>query len=154
MMEYKGYTAQVEFDAEAGLLHGRVINTRDVITFQGTSVAEVRSAFADSVEDYLAFCASRNEEPEKPFSGKFLLRMEPDLHRAITSRAASDGLSINVWVVSRLREFVTRPALPARWGVSVHPDLATVRVMEAPHVRYETGSQAGSTIVEADTYDA
>ena len=70
MMEYKGYLGQVEFDDEAGTFHGEVINTRDVITFQGKSVAELKKAFQDSVDDYLAFCAARGEEPDKPSSGK------------------------------------------------------------------------------------
>lgn len=59
MMEYKNYFGRVEFDDEAGIFHGEVVNTRDVITFQGKSVKELREAFHDSVEDYLAFCAER-----------------------------------------------------------------------------------------------
>jgi predicted HicB family RNase H-like nuclease len=63
MMEYKGYLGKVEFDDQAALFHGEVISTRDVITFQGKSVAELKQAFRDSVDDYLAFCAQRGEEP-------------------------------------------------------------------------------------------
>ncbi|OGO35391.1 MAG: hypothetical protein A2W35_01270 [Chloroflexi bacterium RBG_16_57_11] len=57
---------KVEIDQEAGRLHGEVINIRDVVTFEGETVEEVQQAFRDSVDDYLAFCAERNEEPEKP----------------------------------------------------------------------------------------
>jgi predicted HicB family RNase H-like nuclease len=64
MMAYKGYLAQVTFDAQANLLHGEVINIRDVVTFQGQSVDELRQALADSVEDYLAFCAEHGEAPD------------------------------------------------------------------------------------------
>jgi predicted HicB family RNase H-like nuclease len=71
MMEYKGYVGKVEFDDDVGVFHGEVMNTRDVITFQGTSAAELKTAFQDSVDDYLAFCAERGEEPDKPFSGQF-----------------------------------------------------------------------------------
>jgi predicted HicB family RNase H-like nuclease len=60
---YKGYQSRVELDEEAGVLHGEVIHTRDVITFQGTSVEELKQAFEDSVDDYLEFCASRGEDP-------------------------------------------------------------------------------------------
>jgi predicted HicB family RNase H-like nuclease len=70
MMEYKGYLSRIEFDDEANIFHGEVINIRDVITFQGKSVDELRETFEDSVEDYLAFCAKRGEEPDKPFSGR------------------------------------------------------------------------------------
>ena len=55
MMEYKGYVGKVEFDDEAGIFHGEVINTRDVITFQGASAAELKKAFRDwsrSVSSY------------------------------------------------------------------------------------------------------
>jgi predicted HicB family RNase H-like nuclease len=71
MMEYKGYLSRIEFDDEAEIFHGEVINIRDVITFQGKTVDELRKAFEDSVEDYLAFCAERGEEPDKPFSSRF-----------------------------------------------------------------------------------
>jgi len=68
MMEYKGYVGKVEFDDEASIFHGEVVNSRDVITFQGKSVAELRNAFRESVDDYLAFCAERGEEPDKSVS--------------------------------------------------------------------------------------
>ena len=97
-MEYKGYTAAITFDDDASLFHGEVLNLRDVITFQGNSVEELRAAFEESVEDYLAFCAEREEEPEKPLSGKFLVRVEPTLHRQAAMKAASKGMSLNAWV--------------------------------------------------------
>ncbi|MFN9157004.1 MAG: type II toxin-antitoxin system HicB family antitoxin, partial [Planctomyces sp.] len=78
MMEYKGYIGKVEFDEEAEIIHGEVINTRDVITFQGDSVAEVKKAFHESVDDYLEFCKARGETPDKPFSGQFITRIPPD----------------------------------------------------------------------------
>ena len=76
-MKYKGYTGIAEFDDDSGVIFGRVIGLRDVITFQGESVAEVTQAFHDSVDDYLEFCASRGESPDKPFSGQFVLRIAP-----------------------------------------------------------------------------
>lgn len=94
MFEYKGYFAQVEFDDEAEIFHGVVINTRDVITFQSTSVTELRQSFEDSVEDYLEFCAERGEEPDKPFSGKFVLRTTSDLHRDLVIAANRAGNSL------------------------------------------------------------
>ena len=67
-MEYKGYNATVEFDDEAEIFHGEVALVRDVITFQGTSVDELRQAFRDSIEEYLEWCAERGEAVEKPMS--------------------------------------------------------------------------------------
>ncbi len=106
MMEYKGYIGRIEFDDEAGTFHGEVINTRDVITFQGKSVAELKKAFRESVEDYLAFCASRGEEPDKPFSGQFVTRIPPELHRQVNLAAKLSGKSLNAWVCEQLQSAI------------------------------------------------
>lgn len=98
MMEYKGYVGKVEFDDEANLFHGEVINLRDVVTFQGETVDGLRKAFQDSVDDYLEFCAERGEDPEKPYSGKFVIRVEPELHKSIVIQARKNGKSLNSWV--------------------------------------------------------
>lgn len=102
MMEYKGYRARVEFDDEAELFHGEVIGTRDVITFQGRSVEELKAAFSDSVDDYLEFCASQGKAPDKPYSGRFNLRIAPELHRRLDEEASSHGMSLNQWVITKL----------------------------------------------------
>jgi predicted HicB family RNase H-like nuclease len=98
MMEYKGYIGKVEFDDEAGVFHGEIINLRDVITFEGESVQELRQAFQESVEDYLQFCAERGEPPEKPFSGTFTVRIPPQLHREIAVQAKVANKSLNSWL--------------------------------------------------------
>jgi predicted HicB family RNase H-like nuclease len=98
MMEYKGYIGKVEIDDEAGILHGEVLNIRDVITFEGASVAEMQKAFRESVDDYLAFCAQRGESPEKPFSGKFVVRLSADLHRKAYVQAKLADKSLNGWI--------------------------------------------------------
>jgi len=104
MMEYKGYLSRIEFDDEANIFHGEVINIRDVITFQGQSVDELRKAFEDSVEDYLAFCAERGEEPDKPFSGRFTVRLSPEQHRKVIFAAEKAGKDIQVWVEETLTQ--------------------------------------------------
>jgi predicted HicB family RNase H-like nuclease len=108
MMEYKGYIGKVEFDDQAGIFHGEVVNTRDVITFQGESVAELKKAFRESVDDYLAFCKERGEEPDKPFSGQFVTRIPPELHRQVNLAASLAGKSLNAWVADQLKIAVTR----------------------------------------------
>jgi predicted HicB family RNase H-like nuclease len=97
-MDYKGYFAKVEFDDEADLFHGEVINLRDVITFEGKTVDELRKAFQDSIDDYLEFCAERGEDPDKPYSGKFVVRVEPELHKSIAIEARKKNVSINLLV--------------------------------------------------------
>ncbi len=103
MMEYKGYIGKVEIDDEAGILYGEVINVRDVITFEGESVDEIQKAFRDSVDDYLEFCAQRNESPEKPFSGKFVIRLPAELHRKAYIQAKLADKSLNGWVTEVLQ---------------------------------------------------
>ena len=102
MLNYKGYIGRVEFDDKAEIFHGEVINIKDVITFQGTSVKELNKAFKDSVDDYLEFCKSRSEEPDKPFSGKFVLRLPKSLHRKIYIRALKNGQSLNNFITQSL----------------------------------------------------
>jgi predicted HicB family RNase H-like nuclease len=104
MLTYKNYVGHVEFDDEAEIFFGEVINTRDVITFQGKSVAELKKAFVDSIEVYLEFCAERNEAPDKPFSGKFNLRLDPEVHRAAYISAKKIGKSLNQWVAELISE--------------------------------------------------
>ena len=105
-MKYKGYEARIEYDDTIGILHGTVVGLRDVITFQGECVSALRDAFADSVEDYLAMCAERGEEPDRPFSGRLLVRMSPQLHREITLAAGRAGKSLNRWIEDVLAEAV------------------------------------------------
>jgi predicted HicB family RNase H-like nuclease len=102
MMEYKGYLGRVEFDDEANLFHGEVINIREVITFQGKSVDELHQALQDSVEDYLEFCMERGEQPEKPFSGRFTVQLSPEAHRRVIFAAERDGKRLDNWVADVL----------------------------------------------------
>jgi predicted HicB family RNase H-like nuclease len=93
---------------EAGIFHGEVVDTRDVITFQGRSVEELKTAFQESIDDYLAFCKERGEEPNKPFSGQFVTRIPPELHRQVNLAASISGKSLNAWVLEQLQTAVAR----------------------------------------------
>jgi len=106
MMEYRGYLGTVEYDAEAKIFHGDVINTRDVITFQGTTVDGIERAFENSVDDYLAWCESEGVEPEKPYSGKFNVRLSPQLHRQVAILAKKRRMSLNSFVEKALADEV------------------------------------------------
>ena len=108
MMQYKGYLARVEFDDEGDILHGEVLNTRDVVTFQGRSVQELHQAFRESVEDYLTFCAQRGEKPDPPYSGKFVVRLSPDQHRLAVLAAKQAEKSLNAWVAERISRDAAR----------------------------------------------
>jgi predicted HicB family RNase H-like nuclease len=108
MMIHKGYVGMAHVDLEAGVIRGKVVNTRDTITFQGKTVEEAHAAFRDSVDDYLEFCASLGEAPEKPFSGKFLVRLNPEDHRNLTLMAVARGLSFNKFVGRVLKRAIRR----------------------------------------------
>jgi predicted HicB family RNase H-like nuclease len=101
-MTYDGYVARVELDEEAGLFHGEVISTQDVLTFQGRTLDELKAAFADTVADYVEWCRERGKEPERPYSGNFTVRVSPELHRRIAAAAAREGKSVNAFVASTL----------------------------------------------------
>jgi len=98
MMEYKGYFGTVEYDADAKIFHGDILNTRDVITFQGKTVNEIEKAFRDSIEDYISWCKEDGVEPEKPYSGKFNVRLSPELHRQAATLAKKRRVSLNYFV--------------------------------------------------------
>ncbi len=98
MMEYKGYIGEVQFDFNSHIFHGEVINTRDVITFQGKSVSELEKAFKDSIEDYIKWCNEEEVNPERQYSGKFNLRISPELHKEIAITAKKMKISINSFV--------------------------------------------------------
>ncbi len=99
-----GYIATLEIDEDAGIIHGRVINARAVLTFEACSADKLRSAFADTIADYKDWCKERGVEPEKPYSGTLSLRIEPELHRRVAEKAAQAGESINKFIEHRLLE--------------------------------------------------
>jgi predicted HicB family RNase H-like nuclease len=104
MLKYKGYAGLVEYDDEAGIFHGEVVDLKDVITFQGKSVEKLEQAFRESIDDYLEFCLERGEEPDKPFSGRLMLRLSTALHRKVYVIALKEGKSLNQWIAERLEK--------------------------------------------------
>jgi predicted HicB family RNase H-like nuclease len=99
MKNYKGYTARIDYDDSINAFHGRVLGIRDVITFEGTSVAEIEAGFREAVDDYLAWCVEEGRTPEKPCSGRFNLRVDPELHRRAILTAQRRGESLNSFVI-------------------------------------------------------
>ena len=97
MMNYKGYRAAVAYDDEAGIFHGEVIGTRDVITFEGTSVEQLREEFRFSIDDYLAVCAKIGKRPQQPYSGRLMFRVSSDVHRKVALAAKRSGKSLDQW---------------------------------------------------------
>lgn len=94
---YKGYTIDFEVCLESDLLHGRIGNIKDVVTFHGKTPKELYESFKEAVDDYLETCLENGEEPDKPFSGFFNIRTSPDVHRKCVLAAKSKGESLNSW---------------------------------------------------------
>ena len=97
-MMYKGYVGEVEYDDEYKIFSGSVINTRTVITFQGASVDELNKEFQLSVDDYLEWCKEDGIDPEKPYSGKFNVRLKPNTHQRAAVKAKTLGMSLNSFI--------------------------------------------------------
>lgn len=106
MIEYEGYQAIVEYQDDVDMLMGRVVNTRDVITFYAESVEALRAEMRVSIDDYLALCEARGIEPARAYSGKFNVRIDPELHRDLAMVAAREGVSLNAVVARALEERV------------------------------------------------
>lgn len=107
MLSYKGYTGIVEYDPEGKIFTGEVIGTRSVISFQGRTPDELEQSFAKSIDLYLEMCKEDNIPPEKPYSGKFNIRITPELHKKIAVQAAMEKKSMNEWI-SEILEHTTR----------------------------------------------
>lgn len=96
-MSYKGYSARVEYDDEDGIFTGRIAGIRDGVGFHADSVAELREAFHEAVEDYIETCARIGKEPQKAFSGQMMFRVNPEVHRKAAMAAELSGKSLNQW---------------------------------------------------------
>ncbi len=103
-MTHLGYTARVEYDERDGLFAGRILGIRAIISFHGETVLRLRKAFAAAVKDYLTDCEERGLSPEKPASGKILLRVPPQIHGAALVAAQAAGKSLNQWATEVLQE--------------------------------------------------
>ena len=113
-MQYRGYVASVSYAADERRFYGDVLDLADSITFSGSSVRELEEGFAAAVDAYLDWCAERGKEPAKPFSGRVLLRLTPDLHRAATLAAGARRQSLNAYLVGCVeRALVAERALLA-----------------------------------------
>lgn len=105
-LNYKGYTAKIEFDPDDNILFGNVIGIRDTVGFHGETVAELKDAFHEAVDFYIESCEKAGRKPNKPFSGKFVVRVDSPLHGEIAAAAARAGKSLNKWVADTLADVV------------------------------------------------
>ncbi|MBL3560918.1 type II toxin-antitoxin system HicB family antitoxin [Rhodovulum sulfidophilum] len=104
VMSYKDYSARVEYDDEDGIFAGRIAGIEDVVGFHAESVTELKAAFQEAVDDYLEICAQTGKAPQKPYSGRVMFRVSPEVHRKAALAAELAGVSLNQWAEDVLRK--------------------------------------------------
>lgn len=103
-MTHKGYTARIVYDDEDGLFFGRIAGIRDGVGFNAETVDGLREAFREAVDDYVETCAKAGKQPQKPYSGRMMFRVSPEVHRKVALAAELSGKSLNQWAEEVLRE--------------------------------------------------
>jgi predicted HicB family RNase H-like nuclease len=107
-MSYGGYSAIIEFDDEDGIFFGKLAGIRDGVSFHADTVAELRIAFREAVDDYIETCAKLGQTPQKPYSGNLMLRIDPTVHSKAALAAELAGKSLNQWSEEALDKAATR----------------------------------------------
>ncbi len=106
VLEHRGYYGSVEYDSRDDQLHGRLLGISDIVSYEGRSVEELREDFRNAVEDYLEACRETGKKPDRPFSGKLVVRMPRELHAAAAMKAKERGESLNALIVETLKRTV------------------------------------------------
>ena len=100
----KGYKARVEFDPRDNIFVGRVLGIEDGISLHGETVAALKQGFAAAIDHYLDDCKAMGRKPEKPASGKLMLRIAPEIHAKALVMARASGKSLNRWAAEVLAQ--------------------------------------------------
>ena len=106
-MQYKGYTARIEYSDGDACFVGHIAGINDIVGFHGESVTELKAAFEEAVDDYLATCKKLKRSPQRPYSGKVMLRIDPGIHAKAAMLAEAQGKSLNAWAQEVLQRAVT-----------------------------------------------
>lgn len=101
-MTYKSFSARIEFDGEDEIFFGKIAGIRDGVGFHASTVGDLKAAFHEAVDDYVETCAKVGKEPQKPYSGKLMLRISPDTHASVALAAELAGKSITKWAEDAL----------------------------------------------------
>lgn len=105
-LKYKGYSGSVDFSLEDECLHGKIQFIEDIIAYEGQTVFELKQAFNDAVDRYLAYCEKTGRAAEKPFSGTFNIRTSPETHRRAAQVALDTNMTLNEWVSTAIQRAV------------------------------------------------
>ena len=102
MLEYKGYRASVEYDAEDNIFVGEVFGITDSLNFHGTSVSELKEMFEQCIDNYLELCKKIGKNPDKEFKGTFNIRIPPEMHKKAALEAAKQKITLNQYVMQAI----------------------------------------------------
>jgi predicted HicB family RNase H-like nuclease len=109
VLEYKGYSARVELDPDDECFVGRLAGINDVVGFHGASIEELKAAFREAVDDYIETCRKSGKPPERPYSGKVMFRLDPEVHARAALAAQLQGVSLNQWAEGVLSQAAAKP---------------------------------------------
>jgi predicted HicB family RNase H-like nuclease len=107
LMKVNGYHAKIEYDEETDQFRGEILGLSGGADFYGSSPAELRREFKNSLDVYLEVCKEQGTEPRRSFSGKFNLRIPPELHEKLAITAEVQGKSLNTFAQEALQRSVT-----------------------------------------------
>ena len=107
-LEYKGYTGTIEYSKEDGLLYGKVLGIRGLISYEGNTGKELEANFIAAIDSYIADCKQDSVAPEKPFKGSFNVRIPPELHRKAALLAMEENSSLNSFVAESIRDRIIK----------------------------------------------
>src|SRR5579871_1535783 len=98
IMQYKGYYGSVHLDQDELIFFGKLEFIRSLVTYEGNTARQLRTAFEDAVDDYLSTCKKKRIDPETPFKGSLNVRIGKKLHRKLALAAIQDDISINSYI--------------------------------------------------------
>jgi predicted HicB family RNase H-like nuclease len=107
MLSYKDYCAIIQFDADDETFYGQIHGINDLVTFEGQSVKQLKTAFKEAVLEYLETCKKLNKEPNKTYKGNLNIRINPLLHSTAAALAERKNISLNAFIGKAL-EFAIR----------------------------------------------
>ena len=101
-----GYRAVIQYDPDIEMFRGEFVGINGGADFYAGDVPGLKREGAKSLQVFLDMCREDGVEPRRQFSGKFNLRLPPELHEEIAAVSAAEGTSINQWVANELRASV------------------------------------------------
>ena len=105
-MTVNGHTAKITYDPELDQIRGEILGLNGGADFYGRSPTELRREFRKSLKVFHDVCREKGIDPRRKFSGRFNLRISPELHQRLAALAEASGKSLNALVEDKLTKTV------------------------------------------------